>query len=101
MLPTNCPPRTGIRLPAPCPLHEPRSSRREEAHYYKTEIRNLKSEIDESLLTSAATVQGFNAQNFSRKSLPEPPPRPLRRPRLLVLGTSTRTIGFMVPMHAK
>ncbi len=32
-----------------------RSSRREEAHSKKSEIRNLKSEIDQSLLTSAAT----------------------------------------------
>jgi exodeoxyribonuclease VII large subunit len=32
-----------------------RSSRREEAHFSKPEIRNPKSEIDQSLLTSAAT----------------------------------------------
>ncbi len=50
-------------------LHEPRSSRRKEA---QSEIRNPKSEIrnSESLLTSVATVQGFNARNFSRNSLP-------------------------------
>ena len=48
---------------------EPRSRRREEAH---SEIRNPKSEIrnSESLLTSAATIQGLNARNFSGKSLP-------------------------------
>ncbi|PYM11108.1 MAG: hypothetical protein DME18_14820 [Verrucomicrobia bacterium] len=41
------------------PAHEPRSSRREEADYSKSEIRNPKSEIDESLLTSAATIHGY------------------------------------------
>src|SRR3989475_4677965 len=34
------------------PSHESRSSRREEAHDSKSEIRNPKSEIDESLLSS-------------------------------------------------
>src|SRR5213080_4014689 len=37
-------------------------------------IRNPKSEIDRSLLTSAATVQGFNARNFSEKSHSTPLP---------------------------
>ena len=36
-----------------------RSSRRKEAHYSKSKIRNPKSEIDESLLTSAATKFKF------------------------------------------
>ena len=49
--------------------HEPRRSRLEETVYSKSKIRNPKSEIDESLLTSAATVQGFDARNFSGKSL--------------------------------
>src|SRR5881396_2474902 len=44
--------------------HEPRSSQREEAHDSKSEIRNPKSEINESLLTSAATVQGFGSRTI-------------------------------------
>ena len=43
--------------------HEPRSSRREEAHF------NL-GEESQSLLTSAATVQGFNMGMPSGNSLP-------------------------------
>src|SRR5437899_2997021 len=51
----------------PVPLiSEPRSSRREEAHYSKSQIRNPKSEIVESLPTSAGT--GFDARNFSGES---------------------------------
>ena len=45
------------------PSHESRSSRRE-AHDSKSEIRNPKSEIDESLLSSAATVQGFDSRTI-------------------------------------
>ncbi len=37
------------------PLHEPRSSRREEAHSKELETRDAKTEIDQSLLTSPAT----------------------------------------------
>src|SRR5438876_1132846 len=44
--------------------YEPRSSRREEAH-------SISAEGSWSLLTSAATVQRFNARNLSGKSLPE------------------------------
>ena len=46
--------------------HEPPSSRREEAH-------SISAEGSSSLLTSAATVQGFNAQNLSGQSLPKTP----------------------------
>ncbi len=46
------------------PFHEPRRSRRKEAHFFS----NPKSQ---SLLTSAPTVQGFNARSFiSVNSLP-------------------------------
>ena len=51
--------------PRPVPPHEPRSSRREEAH------SNL-VEGSQSLLTSAATVQGFNTRTLSGNSLPAP-----------------------------
>ena len=48
----------------PTPPHKPRSSRREPAHYFPRK--------DQSRLTSAATVQGFNAPNFvSGDSLPK------------------------------
>ena len=46
---------------------EPGSSRREEAPSNKSEIRNPKSEIDQSLLTSAATVQRI-ARTMARPS---------------------------------
>jgi len=53
--------------PQPCfeqPLHEPRSSRREEAHSFS-------GKGSQSLLTSAATVQGFNARRLAwENSLP-------------------------------
>ncbi|PYK98263.1 MAG: hypothetical protein DME19_13230 [Verrucomicrobia bacterium] len=58
----------GLALPHPGP--EPRGSRREEADDSKPEIRNPKSEIDKSLLTSAATAQGSNTRDFSGKPLP-------------------------------
>src|SRR5204863_1538607 len=53
-------PEQATKITPPCavagriwhsPPREPRSSRREEADYSKSEIRNPKSEIDESLLT--------------------------------------------------
>ncbi len=57
---------TGVTTSHPGPLHESRSSQREEA---PSEFR----EKDQSLLTSAATVQGFKAQNFiSGNSTHEP-----------------------------
>ena len=45
-------------LPAiPLPPHEPRSSGRESAHF-------ISDPIDQSRLTSAATIQRFKARNF-------------------------------------
>ena len=49
--------------PHPGPPHEPRSSRRKEAP-------SISAGRSQSLLTSAATVRGFNARTFSGKSLP-------------------------------
>src|SRR5437870_2422940 len=50
-------------------FHEPRSSRREEALAI-SDFGFRISDFRQSLLTSAATVQGFKARNFSGKSLP-------------------------------
>src|SRR5439155_12777070 len=50
----------------PASLHEPRSSRRKEAHSSPTRPY-------QSRLTSAATVQGFKARKFSWDSTHEPP----------------------------
>jgi len=49
---------------------EPRSSRREEAHFSNAECGVRNAELSQSLLTSAAMVQGVKARNFSWKSLP-------------------------------
>jgi len=55
------------------PPHEPRSSRREEAHSFS-------GEGSQSLLTSAATVQGFNARRLAwENSLPDGTPRRVPR----------------------
>ncbi len=51
------------KIEALLPLHEPGSSRRKEAH-------SKSGDRSQSLLTSAATVQGLQARTCSGKSLP-------------------------------
>jgi len=62
-------------LPTPKEVREfltPRSSRGNEAHYSKSEIRNPKSEIDESLVTSAATDSSDKRRKFIAHVLDDP-----------------------------
>src|SRR5213594_1923478 len=82
------------------PTHEPfvRSSRRKEA-------QTSWAQGDQSLLTSAATVQGLNARRFAwGNSFHEPP---LTRPSATLSPPCGERAGravpiwFMVPMHAK
>jgi|SRR2546430_5839179 len=51
-----------VRILEVFPPHEPRSSRREEGHFSNAEVRN--AELSQSLLTSAATVQGSMREIF-------------------------------------
>ena len=51
------------------PPQEPRGSRRKEAQVGKSEVRSPKSEVEQSLLTSAATVQGGNTRGAFGNSL--------------------------------
>ena len=68
----HAPSATGLRpvTESGLPLHESRSSRREEAPFSKSEIGNRRSEMDQSLLTSAATVQGVEARTGAASSNP-------------------------------
>ena len=60
--------RVGTQIKEALKVHAPLTPNLVAADVRRLITPNPKSEIDASLLTSAATVQGFNARNFSGKS---------------------------------